>query len=285
MTRQGACQYVGFNSLVKRQFQAEVSGYMNFRVTANFSFGNGRDSIRATILPRGVGDPRAGGRPLQRRQGTASRLWGCRTLAGSSLRAAGEGAWQYVRPDRRVPLDKNEGGVKAQFCRGDGFSHRVVVVAVWRTQARYWHGESALGGSLRQPSRHPLTSAMILGMRTPVCTGARAPNQSLGLVACADQRHPRAALDTNDLWIPTIAAQHPVESNCQLPGRGHLGYSLRLPVAAMQILRTHLGIAAHRYLRRLHQQTPRIKLLPCLLIAPSRCFRPVELYSRGISPR
>src|SRR5207253_846272 len=37
---------------------------------------------------------------------------------------------------------------------------------------------------------------------------ARAPNQSSGL-ACADQGHPRAALDANDLWIPGLGAQHP----------------------------------------------------------------------------
>ena len=47
------------------------------------------------------------------------------------------------------------------------------------------------------------------------CTGpfrdARAPNQSSGL-ACADQGHPRAALDANDLWIAHVGAQHPVES-------------------------------------------------------------------------
>ncbi|MGD0792052.1 MAG: hypothetical protein ABR920_09800, partial [Terriglobales bacterium] len=32
---------------------------------------------------------------------------------------------------------------------------------------------------------------------------ARAPNQLSGL-ACADQGHPRAALDANDLWIPGV---------------------------------------------------------------------------------
>jgi hypothetical protein len=40
---------------------------------------------------------------------------------------------------------------------------------------------------------------------------ARAPNQLSGL-ACADQGHPRAALDANDLWIRFLCAQHPVES-------------------------------------------------------------------------
>ena len=47
------------------------------------------------------------------------------------------------------------------------------------------------------------------------CTGpfrdARAPNQSSGL-ARADQGHPRAALDANDLWIRFLGAEHPVES-------------------------------------------------------------------------
>src|SRR5271166_1272490 len=46
------------------------------------------------------------------------------------------------------------------------------------------------------------------------CTGrldARAPNQVHGL-ACAGHGAPRAALVMNDLWIPDIAAQHPVES-------------------------------------------------------------------------
>src|SRR3989475_12868186 len=46
-------------------------------------------------------------------------------------------------------------------------------------------------------------------IRIPAFTGTRAPNQHCGL-ACADQRHPRAALDTNDFWIPGIRAQHPV---------------------------------------------------------------------------
>src|SRR5258708_28974753 len=79
-------------------------------------------------------------------------------------------------------------------------------------------------------------------IRIPVFAGTRAPNQPFGLSAVADdQRHPRAALDTNDLWIPGIRAQHPVESNRQLPCRRHLGHSFRFPVAAMQILRTHTG--------------------------------------------
>jgi len=62
-------------------------------------------------------------------------------------------------------------------------------------------------------------------IRIPACTGTRAPNQCFGL-ACADQSHPRADLDTNDLWIPCIRAQHPVESNRQFPRCRHFGHSL-----------------------------------------------------------
>jgi len=53
--------------------------------------------------------------------------------------------------------------------------------------------------------RYGLTFGHDSSIRIPVWTGTRAPNQSFGL-ACADQRHPRAALDTNDLWIPSIRA-------------------------------------------------------------------------------
>jgi hypothetical protein len=45
----------------------------------------------------------------------------------------------------------------------------------------------------------------------PTMRDARAPNQFCGL-ACADQGHPRAALDANDLRIGHMGAQHPVES-------------------------------------------------------------------------
>ena len=55
---------------------------------------------------------------------------------------------------------------------------------------------------------------------------------------------------------PRIRAQHPVESNRQLPRRRHLRHSFRFRVAAMQILIPQSRIAAHRYLRRFHQQHP-----------------------------
>src|SRR6185369_7732473 len=83
---------------------------------------------------------------------------------------------------------------------------------------------------------------------------ARAPNQLIGL-ACADQGHPRAALDANDLWIGRLGAQHPVESYGQPARRCHFGHAFRLLMAAMQILFPKSWIKAHRNLRRFHQQT------------------------------
>jgi len=39
-----------------------------------------------------------GGRPLQHELATAFMFLGCRTLADSRPKAAGEGAWQYFKP-------------------------------------------------------------------------------------------------------------------------------------------------------------------------------------------
>ncbi len=74
-------------------------------------------------------------------------------------------------------------------------------------------------------------------------------------------------------------AQHPVESNRQFPRRCHLRHSFRLPVAAMQIFRTHAGIAAHRNLRRFHQQHPH-EAVPLLA---DRAVPPV--FARAVFPR
>ncbi len=95
---------------------------------------------------------------------------------------------------------------------------------------------------------------MIVLCEHPAPRGMRErPINSYGL-ACADQGHPRAALDANDLWIPGLGAQHPVESYRQLTRRRHLGHALRLLMTAMQILFAKSGIAAHRNLRRFYQQ-------------------------------
>jgi putative transposase len=81
--------------------------------------------------------------------------------------------------------------------------------------------------------------------------GVRPINPSAGL---ANQGHPRAALDANDLWIRRVGAKHPVESYGQLARRCHLGHRFRLAVAAMQILTAKLRIVTDHDLRGLYQQ-------------------------------
>src|SRR5436190_4585218 len=91
-------------------------------------------------------------------------------------------------------------------------------------------------------------------MRTSRLCGMRErPINSFGL-ARADQGHPRAALDANDVRIRPLRAQHPVQSYRQLACRCHLSHRFRLLVTAMQILSTKLGIVTPRDLRRFHQQ-------------------------------
>jgi len=116
----------------------------------------------------------------------------------------------------------------------------------------------------------------------PVRLDARAPNQFNGL-ALADQGHPRAALDANDLWIRGVGAQHPVESYGQSSRRRYLGNAFRLAVAAVgqyclrnpSSSRTTLCAASTSSMRR--------KRLPCLLMAPSRC-RPPSCARAGSAP-
>src|SRR5271157_3772838 len=93
--------------------------------------------------------------------------------------------------------------------------------------------------------------------RAVFCTGldARALIQGLGLTV-VDQGHPRAALDVNDLWIPDVGAQHPVESYGQLARRCHFGHSFGLAVATVLILFTKSLVQAHYRVRRFHQRLP-----------------------------
>ena len=104
-----------------------------------------------------------------------------------------------------VPLDKSEGETNL---RRNAFQHRLDLRVVEdrssETLAVNQLSAALTNRSFRQPSIRPNRSHDS-SIRTPMGIGARAPNQSLGL-ACADQRHPRAALDTNDLWIAGIRA-------------------------------------------------------------------------------
>ncbi len=82
---------------------------------------------------------------------------------------------------------------------------------------------------------------MILPFGHPPAGMGERPITTCGL-ACADQGHPRAALDANDLWISGLRAQHPVESYGQLACRCHFGHGTRLVVAMMLILTAESGI-------------------------------------------
>src|SRR5208337_2888865 len=134
-------------------------------------------------------------------------------------------------PNCRVPLDKREGSVKGVIvlCSAEA---PVFLPERLRTKAL----EISRGIISRWKIVPPTidsacTSTMILLCEHPAagpvrkwktvfcfprrafcavfCTGpfrdARAPNQHNGL-ACADQGHPRAALDANDLWIRFLRA-------------------------------------------------------------------------------
>ena len=99
-------------------------------------------------------------------------------------------------------------------CSEQCFEHRVVArdgggPRLWKS-----HGESFPGETNRFTNhRYGPDLGHDSSIRTPIRIGARAPNQHFGLSAVADdQGHPRAALDRNDLRIPLLRAQHPVES-------------------------------------------------------------------------
>ena len=111
-----------------------------------------------------------------------------------------------------VPLDKSEGAVKGIVLLGGASSTAVSPEEVEDQDSGNLTGNHCAVDLRSTNHRFGLTLDHDSSMRTsrPV-RDARAPNQSSGL-ACADQGHPRAALDANDLWIPGLGAQHPVES-------------------------------------------------------------------------
>jgi len=132
-----------------------------------------------------------------------------------------------------VPLDKSEGSVKGKNILGSaeaplalperlrtkaleisrGITYRWKIVPPTIDSARTStmillceHPAAAVAGAVGK-----WKTAFLFSTFAPPTLDARAPNQSSGL-ACADQGHPRAALDTNDLWIRFLGAEHPVES-------------------------------------------------------------------------
>jgi hypothetical protein len=109
------------------------------------------------------------------------------------------------------PLDKSEGGVKDK---------NILSVFLAPFFAREDEDQDSGNLTLNHPAMEDRSTNHRFGhdidhdssMRTSrPARDARAPNQLSGL-ACADQGHPRAALDANDLWICHMGAQHPVES-------------------------------------------------------------------------
>ena len=162
--------------------------------------------------------------------------------------------------------------------------------------------------SFHQPSIRPLTSAMILLCEHPAagpvrkwktalsfskarsavfCTGqsgCESAQSGRGLLRRTCQGHPRAALDTNDLRIRRVGAQHPVESYCQSARRRHLGHALRPCGGSGADTACEILHPSGRRVCAASTSNMRTKRLPCLLIAPSCCLPP-ELCSRGISPR
>ena len=77
---------------------------------------------------------------------------------------------------------------------------------------------------------------------------ARAPNQCSGL-ACADQGHPRAALDRHGFLGVLIGAQHPVKPYGQFACHSHLGDCLGLVAAQVNVIFVKLGVEPGHALR------------------------------------
>jgi len=132
--------------------------------------------------------------------------------------------------------------------------------------------------------RYDLNIGQDSSIRISNCIGKRALNQFFG-VALADDRHPQAALDMNNFRIRLLRAQHPVESYSQLSCRCHLRHAFRLVVMSrLQIFPPQLRIAAHRDLRRFHQQHPH-KLVAMLAVPIMEAVQSCNQLGDGYCPR
>src|ERR1700733_9066424 len=122
---------------------------------------------------------------------------------------------RYLFTGHRVPLDKSEGGVKDKSILSVFLAPFFLPERLRTKTLEISRQSPAVGSSPEDRSTNHRFGPNIdhdSSMRTSrPARDARAPNQFCGL-ACADQGHPRAALDANDLWITHIGAQHPVES-------------------------------------------------------------------------
>ena len=140
-----------------------------------------------------------------------------------------------------MPLDKSEGSVKDKLLPRC-FEHRCLAREVEDQGSGNLTLITSRWNIVPPTIDSATTSTMILLCEHPAPRGMRERPISFNGLACADQGHPRAALDANDLWIPGLGAQHPVESYRQLARRRHLSHTLRLLMTAMQILFTKSGI-------------------------------------------
>src|SRR5260370_5008659 len=88
------------------------------------------------------------------------------------------------------------------------------------------------------------------------------PNRLLGVRqhtnACSGLSRVRTEL-SHLLVVPSLAP-HPVQPNRELSGHGHLGDLPSSPHRQMDILAAPCGVAAHRDLRRFHQQKPQQRI-------------------------
>src|ERR1700675_32100 len=111
------------------------------------------------------------------------------------------------------------------------------------------------------------------------------PNQLLGVLlhTMAISGLSRVRTELNPLLIVPSLAHHPVQTNRQSSRHCDLSDLAAASHHQMEILAAPLRQAAHRHLRRFHQQERNIEL-PCLVIWPSRRRLPLES-SNGTSPR
>src|SRR5438876_3819610 len=111
----------------------------------------------------------------------------------------------------RVPLDKSEGVVKTEISWAVR-EHRFFAREV--EGPRLWNLTVNHSAAERRSTNHrfDLNVGHDSAMRTSRHYGMRERPININGLACADQGHPRAALDANDLRIRLVRTQHPVQS-------------------------------------------------------------------------
>ena len=124
------------------------------------------------------------------------------------------------------------------------------------------------------------TSIMITSSNSPVKRSG-IPSQLLGalLHTIAIFGLSRARTELFQLLIIPSLAPHPVQTNRQSAGHGNFGDLPSSPHCQVKILTAPFWDAAHRHLRRFHQQK-RSNELPCLLMCPQPSSFPAGIFRR-----